>query len=131
MDKPGPSGQNNQKPSKQASATQIVCEEETEEETSPPVLRLRLQPAKPDNRVKWAEDTVDNENMGKKKSKCCCIYKKPKVFGESDTSSDDSDADDCTAHCHGHKKKCYKHVKTKHTHRHRDDDSDTDEDTAG
>ena len=33
MDKPGPSGQNNQKPSKQASATQIVCEEETEEET--------------------------------------------------------------------------------------------------
>lgn len=29
----------------------------------------------------------------------CCIYKKPKNFGES--SSDDSD-DECE-HCHGHK----------------------------
>lgn len=37
--------------------------------------------------------------MNKKKSKCCCIYKKPKSFGES--SSDDSD-DECE-HCHGHK----------------------------
>ena len=37
----------------------------------------------------------------------CCIYEKPRLFGES--SSDDSDGDDCTDHCHGHKKKCFPH----------------------
>ncbi|CAB0031297.1 unnamed protein product [Trichogramma brassicae] len=37
--------------------------------------------------------------MNKKKSKCCCIYEKPKKFGES--SSEDSD-DECE-HCHGSK----------------------------
>uniref|UniRef100_A0A2C9KPP5 Protein phosphatase 1 regulatory subunit 11 n=1 Tax=Biomphalaria glabrata TaxID=6526 RepID=A0A2C9KPP5_BIOGL len=40
----------------------------------------------------------------------CCIYEKPKVFGESDSSSSsDDENDDCTAHCRGHKKKCYRH----------------------
>ena len=38
----------------------------------------------------------------------CCIYEKPKLFGES--SDEDSDDDhDCTNHCRGHKKKCYQH----------------------
>ncbi|KAG5889640.1 hypothetical protein JTB14_028919 [Gonioctena quinquepunctata] len=36
--------------------------------------------------------------MNKKKSKCCCIFNKPREFGES--SSEDSD-DECD-HCHGH-----------------------------
>jgi hypothetical protein len=27
--------------------------------------------------------------MGKKSSKCCCIYKKPHVFDESDSSESD------------------------------------------
>ena len=40
--------------------------------------------------------------MNKKKSKCCCIYVKPKKFGESDTES--SEDDECE-HCPGHKKK--------------------------
>jgi len=35
----------------------------------------------------------------KKKSKCCCIYEKPKKFGES--SSEESE-DECE-HCHGRK----------------------------
>ena len=52
--------------------------------------------------VSWATDTVDNEHMNKKKSKCCCIYVKPKKFGESDTESSEGD-DDCE-HCPGHKK---------------------------
>ena len=42
---------------------------------------------------------VDNEFMGKKSSKCCCIYTKPSKFGESDSDSD-SDGDDC---CHEHR----------------------------
>ena len=34
----------------------------------------------------------------------CCIYEKPKVFGESSSS----DSEDECGHCRGHKKKCYK-----------------------
>lgn len=35
----------------------------------------------------------------------CCIYEKPRVFGES--SDESGDDDDCTDSCHGHKKKCF------------------------
>ena len=48
----------------------------------------------PHHHVSWAEGTVDNEGMGKKKSKKCCIFKKQREFGES--SSDESGDD----HCH-------------------------------
>lgn len=34
------------------------------------MLRLKLV-----KRVSWAEDVVDNEKKGRKKSKVCCIYK--------------------------------------------------------
>ncbi|KAK3766709.1 hypothetical protein RRG08_046006 [Elysia crispata] len=111
--------------------TQTETVEILEERQSPPVLTLRLQqPGRQDHRVKWTSDTVDNEFMGKKKSKCCCIYEKPKVFGESDTSSDEEDGDDaCTPHCRGHKKKCYRHHKKGYhhcDHDHNDDDGAQD-----
>ncbi|KAG8701730.1 Type 1 phosphatases regulator ypi1 [Ceratobasidium sp. 395] len=56
------------------------------------ILRLRGGPrSRP--RVMWDADVIDNEGCGKKKSKICCIYHKPKAFDESsDESSDDSDA---------------------------------------
>ena len=39
-------------------------------------------------KVKWSEDTIDNEHMGKKKSNICCIYHKPKLNPDDpDTSS--------------------------------------------
>lgn len=45
-------------------------------------------------RVTWTEETVDNEHMGKKSSKVCCIYKKKHaLFGESSSESDSSDDD--------------------------------------
>ncbi|KAJ6561776.1 phosphatase inhibitor-domain-containing protein [Mycena capillaripes] len=45
-------------------------------------------------RVAWTEDVVDNEGCGRKSSKICCIYHKPKAFDESsDEDSSDSDAD--------------------------------------
>jgi len=50
-------------------------------------------------RIQWAEDVVDNEGLGRKKSKVCCIYHAPKGIDESsdesssDSSSDDSDSD--------------------------------------
>ncbi|KAK4049262.1 Type 1 phosphatases regulator ypi1 [Microbotryomycetes sp. JL201] len=57
------------------------------------VLRLRGR-AMPDQRVRWEQDVVDNEGLGRKKSKICCIYHKPKAFDESsDESSSDGDDD--------------------------------------
>lgn len=90
------------------SKTVTVAEEAT---TSPTQQRLVLKLKKPkaDKKVQWDESTVDNEFMGKKTSKCCCIYSKPRIFGESSSDSDsDNDDDDGCAHnayCTGHKKK--------------------------
>ncbi|KAH9811163.1 Type 1 phosphatases regulator [Teratosphaeria destructans] len=58
-------------------------------------LRLRADLAEPEEspRVRWAEDVIDNEGMGKKSSKVCCIYHKPKEPGDSDTESSSSDDD--------------------------------------
>jgi protein phosphatase 1 regulatory subunit 11 len=70
------------------------------------VLKLRGGPSRR-QRVVWSEGTVDNEGMGKKKSKStccpyhvrvciladnvvCCIYHKPKAYDES---SDESESD--------------------------------------
>ncbi|CAH8642738.1 unnamed protein product [Schistosoma rodhaini] len=77
--------------------------------------------------IHWAEGTVDNEFMGKKKSSCCCIYEKPRKWNESSSSSDSSDpsSDDnddtnkqninkhthCTEHCRGHTKRCFRKKK--------------------
>lgn len=38
------------------------------------VRRLKLKLIKKVKKVTWTEDTVDNEHMGKKKSKICCIF---------------------------------------------------------
>ena len=67
-----------------------------------PDLVLRLQTPAAEPRVSWATETVDNEGMGKKKSKCCCIYKKPRGWQDS---SSDSDSDMETDHCRGHTEK--------------------------
>jgi protein phosphatase 1 regulatory subunit 11 len=93
----------------------------------PATLRLRAEEAPTDTReetsasrrIRWSEDVVDNEGMGKKSSKgtsklyssplkqlisltaplVCCIYHKARPVGESssesdsDSSSSDSDSD--------------------------------------
>ncbi|XP_062533119.1 E3 ubiquitin-protein ligase PPP1R11-like isoform X2 [Bombyx mori] len=69
------------------------------------VITLRPTRTEPRKKVVWTEDTVDNEHMNKKKSKCCCIYEKPRRFGESD--SEDSD-DECE-HCFGHVERRHRH----------------------
>ncbi|XP_077968844.1 E3 ubiquitin-protein ligase PPP1R11-like [Styela clava] len=65
------------------------------QEPSSPSVVLKLRKPQSDQKVRWTEETIDNEHMGKKSSKCCCIYEKPRIFGE-DSSSDDnsSDSDD-------------------------------------
>lgn len=92
------------------SKTVTVAEEAT---TSPTQQRLvlKLKKSKTDKKVQWDESAVDNEFMGKKTSKCCCIYSKPRIFGESSSDSDsDNDDDGCAhnAYCTGHKKKGHK-----------------------
>jgi protein phosphatase 1 regulatory subunit 11 len=56
-------------------------------------LRLRAEPAE-ERHIQWAADVIDNEGMGKKSSKVCCIYHKPRAVDESsDESSSDSSSD--------------------------------------
>ncbi|KIX05291.1 uncharacterized protein Z518_06163 [Rhinocladiella mackenziei CBS 650.93] len=50
--------------------------------------------------ITWAEDVIDNEGLGRKSSKVCCIYHKTREFGESSSeedSSSDSDSGDSDA----------------------------------
>ncbi|CAE6519450.1 unnamed protein product [Rhizoctonia solani] len=69
------------------------------------ILKLRGGPrSRP--RVMWDADVVDNEGCGRKKSKICCIYHKPKRFDESssESSGDESDSscgsNDSRKHAH-------------------------------
>lgn len=80
------------------------------------VLRLRGGPTRR-QRVMWTTDTVDNEGMGKKKSKSrsitamfaccqankqvCCIYHKPRRFDESSSESESGSDDDSCCHKDG------------------------------
>lgn len=86
--------------------TSTVTETSSENE-KPPVV-LKLQKPKKKKKVQWNAGTVDNEFMGKKSSKCCCVYEKPRVFGESSSESnsdnDDDDIEGHNAYCPGHKK---------------------------
>ncbi|MQM12855.1 hypothetical protein Taro_045774 [Colocasia esculenta] len=52
------------------------------------VLRL----SRPKKKVTWKEGTVDNEFLGRKSSKKCCIFHKQKPFDEDDS---DGDEDGC------------------------------------
>eukprot|EP00933_Yihiella_yeosuensis_P076334 TRINITY_DN86060_c0_g1_i1.p1 TRINITY_DN86060_c0_g1~~TRINITY_DN86060_c0_g1_i1.p1 ORF type:complete len:158 (+),score=29.45 TRINITY_DN86060_c0_g1_i1:99-572(+) len=74
----------------QAGASSSTTTEAQANQTSTPILHLLLQP-RPQHSVTWAQDTVDNEHMNKKKSKKCCIYSKPREFGESSSESEGSD----------------------------------------
>jgi len=88
--------------SETATGSQTVVGAESQPSPTP-VLKLKLKKPPPTRRVQWTDDTIDNEHMNKKKSKCCCVYKKPLQFGESDSEDSDSDCD----HCSHHKSKDY------------------------
>jgi protein phosphatase 1 regulatory subunit 11 len=55
-------------------------------------LRLRAEPQERRG-IRWAEDVVDNEGMGKKSSKVCCIYHAPHEPGDSDSDSSSSESE--------------------------------------
>jgi protein phosphatase 1 regulatory subunit 11 len=56
------------------------------------VLRLTLA-SRPS--VRWDENVEDNEGLGRKSSKRCCIFHKQRAFGESstDSSAEENDSD--------------------------------------
>jgi protein phosphatase 1 regulatory subunit 11 len=84
-------------------ASTSVTETEQHSDRAPEprsVLHLRSDRSKSKKKskpkVEWKSDVVDNENMGKKKSKICCIFHPNREFGESsdDSSSGDSSSDE-------------------------------------
>ncbi|KAL2149569.1 hypothetical protein VTH82DRAFT_8220 [Thermothelomyces myriococcoides] len=107
------------------SQTQTAETTSQQTETQPQaILRLRGAHAPTRRSVKWRSDVVDNEGLGKKKSKVCCIYHRPRGIDESSDessssdSSDSSDSDsdgggkrprdhdhghDCDGHSHSHR----------------------------
>uniref|UniRef100_A0AAJ7UL29 E3 ubiquitin-protein ligase PPP1R11 n=1 Tax=Petromyzon marinus TaxID=7757 RepID=A0AAJ7UL29_PETMA len=81
-------------------------------------LTLRLTRPRAERRVVWTSDTIDNEHLGRRSSKCCCVYQKPRDFGESSSDSEtDEGGGSCgNAHCpHGH---AHGHPDPAHGHAH-------------
>ncbi|KAL7527608.1 hypothetical protein ACHAWF_002246 [Thalassiosira exigua] len=74
-------------------ATMVLTQQDSGSVTNEiPVLRLSLRPR---SHVTWEEGVVNNEGLGRKSSKRCCIFHKQRAFGESSTeSSEDSSGDD-------------------------------------
>ncbi|EDV31540.1 uncharacterized protein Dana_GF14499 [Drosophila ananassae] len=101
------------------STTQIVDEADAsapvDGTSTTPTLQLRLEHPRDERRVVFHDGVIDNEHLNRKKSKCCCIYKKPLAFGES-SSEDDEDCE----HCFGHPEKRKKNTKHNHSHDHGD-----------
>ena len=54
----------------------------------PPTLLLSLRPRPA---VTWDNSVVNNEGLGRKSSKRCCIFHKAREFGESSTESSEDD----------------------------------------
>ncbi|KAL7567719.1 hypothetical protein ACA910_012054 [Epithemia clementina (nom. ined.)] len=79
-------------PSATITTTLVTSDDSTNNTTTtaPQVLRLTLRnhPG-----VRWDATVVDNEGMGRKSSKRCCIFHKQRAFDESSTDSSDQDAD--------------------------------------
>uniref|UniRef100_A0A7S1Y5A8 Type 1 phosphatases regulator n=1 Tax=Grammatophora oceanica TaxID=210454 RepID=A0A7S1Y5A8_9STRA len=72
------------------SATMTMTESAVPPVAADEVLTLTLQ-ARPS--VRWDENVVDNEGLGRKSSKRCCIFHKQRAFDESSTDSSDYDSD--------------------------------------
>ncbi|EKV15006.1 Type 1 phosphatases regulator ypi1 [Penicillium digitatum] len=112
-----------------------------------PTLRLRAEEAPTDTseatsssrRIRWSEDVVDNEGMGKKSSKVCCIYHKARPVGESSSeesssssSESDSESEDdrCTSrvnrarHTNSHNGGREPHGEHEHEHEHASHDDE-------
>jgi len=68
------------------------------DQNQPPEQTLKLCLKKKKKKINWTEDTVDNEGLGKKKSKCCCQYSKPRKDLEESSSESEDDCGNCFGH---------------------------------
>merc|ERR1712170_83877 len=92
-------------------------------DTAVPTLRLTGNTENTDNSsqprrgIRWTEDTVDNEHLGRKSSKKCCIFHKPKA-DPRDSTSEESDSSDEDVNAYErlpkHQKRAMKAKKHKH-----------------
>ncbi|GAB5585227.1 Type 1 phosphatases regulator ypi1 [Umbelopsis nana] len=100
-------------PATDGSRTVTLDPTQTESESEPEddhigILRLRGDPsARSPRQIQWAENVVDNEHLGRKKSKICCIYHRPRMPGDDSSSDSSSDSDsDGGDHNHDHDHDC-------------------------
>lgn len=82
--------------------SQTILQTNTGEEPPSATLRLRAEPVQDQSsqsssedgrRIRWSDDVIDNEGMGKKSSKVCCIYHAPREPGDTDSDSSSSEDD--------------------------------------
>ncbi|KKK20010.1 hypothetical protein P175DRAFT_0473233 [Aspergillus ochraceoroseus IBT 24754] len=88
-------------------------------------LRLRAEDAPPppvsqdeapSRRIRWSEDVIDNEGMGKKSSKVCCIYHKARPVGESSSEESSSSSSDSDSDSDSHSDRPTSRRKCQHAH---------------
>ncbi|CAF1088373.1 unnamed protein product [Rotaria sp. Silwood1] len=93
-----------------ATSTSTITKTQTRQTTrsNPPSLVLELNHSNEIGpRVRWTEGTIDNENLNKKKSKCCCIYTKPHdPESNNDQTTEVHEFDNCQ-HCRFHTESDY------------------------
>ncbi|KAL2872236.1 PPP1R11/YPI1 family protein [Aspergillus lucknowensis] len=73
--------------------------------------------------IRWSENVVDNEGMGKKSSKVCCIYQKARPVGESSSESESSESDSPDSDSDRETRNTIAKKKCQHPHNHRGDDA--------
>lgn len=65
----------------------------------------KLEKGKSGNKFGWSSDTIDNEHLGRRSSKCCFVYEKQRAFGESSSESEKEYEDNGDVLCAwGHQK---------------------------
>lgn len=73
-----------------------------------PTLVLELhRPTETGPRVRWSEETVDNEFLNRKKSKCCCVFTKDHDADAQDDKDTTVDEFDNCQHCRFHTQSDY------------------------
>jgi len=80
-----------------SNSTTITQENSKEQDTNIPTLKLHLKKGK-GKKIQWTEDTVDNEGLGKKKSKCCCQFRKSRTELEESSSEEEEGCEQCPGH---------------------------------
>ena len=75
----------------QSASNATIVQTSTDSSTATETQQIHLVANRNDLHVTFDSTAVDNENLGKKKSKICCIYRKPHdvdVSSDSDSSYD-------------------------------------------